>query len=103
MPQIIIKGVASEDIKNMSKELVSDLAVICDTTEDNFIFEEVNDSYYSYGEKTKMYPLVEIKMFDRGSDVEKSMYFSIRNYLESKDYEDIEVYFIHLKNSSYFY
>ena len=59
MPQIIIKGVASEDIKNMSKELVSDLAVICDTTEDNFIFEEVNDSYYSYGEKTKIYRLVE--------------------------------------------
>ncbi len=103
MPQISVRGVRTEDIATMSAELSQKLANIFDTTVDNLFFQEEIVRFYSLGECVDLYPLIEIKLFDRGTEVEKSVYETIKNYLENKGYKDIEVYFIHLEERSYFY
>lgn len=103
MPQINFRGIKSEDIKIISDNLVSDLAEICQTTEDNFIFEEIVSNFYQNGKPYNIYPLIEIKLFNRGREVEKKIYECLKNFLSRIGYKDIEVYFIHLAEQSYFY
>lgn len=103
MPQINFRGVKSDDVKDFSKVAVDELADICNTSRDNFIFEKINNSFYEDGKEIELYPLIEVKMFDRGRKIEENMYLYIKKYLENKGYKDIEVYFIKLNEESYFY
>lgn len=103
MPHLIFSGVKKEDVKKLSKSIQKELAIICDTTEDNFIFDYLEGDWYLGGEPMKKYPLIEIKMFDRGRDVEEAIFEEVSDKLQELNYTDIEVYFIHLDRKSYYF
>lgn len=103
MPQLFFRGVEHKDIAKASLELPDKLAKICNTTPDNFIFEASNSTFYENGKEINLYPLIEVKMFDRGREVEKEMYNVIDEFLHSRGYKELEVYFIKLQKESYYY
>lgn len=103
MPHLIFNGVKKEDVQTVSKNTQFKLAEICNTTPTNFIFDYIESTWYLGGDEMSKYPLIEIKMFDRGREVEKNMYRVISGELEKLGYEDIELYIIHLQKESYFY
>lgn len=103
MPHLIFSGVKKDDVKKLSIETLDNMANICDTTTDNFIYEFTDNPYFSNGKEMEKYPLIEVKMFYRGDEVEEKIFSLIKEELEKMEYNDIEVYFIHLKEESYYY
>lgn len=104
MPQLRFRGVLPDHVKEASRLLPKTLARICETTEDNFIFECVKSRFYAAGaEQPLTYPLVEVLMFDRGDEVAQALFDCFKVFLEERGYHDPELYIIPLATERYFY
>lgn len=103
MPRIVFKGIKKEELKNMSKKLVDELAHIVETTRDNFILEYSTNEYIFDGNEIEIYPLIEINWFKRTKEIEKKVYECIEKNIKNLGYSEVEVYFIELKEDSYYY
>lgn len=102
MPQLIFKGVKREDIKILSEKLPKILSLMSDTPMDYFTFECSISEYFFGGREVEMYPLIEIKQFDRGAQIEKRMADALKNEIKSLGYEECEVYFTHIERENYY-
>lgn len=103
MPRIVFKGIELEELKSISKELIDELTIAVETTRDNFILEYPESKYIFDGEEIKTYPLIEINWFKRSKEIEKKVYEIIDNKIKKLGYEEVEVYFVELKEESYYY
>lgn len=102
MPQLIFKGVKTEDVRETSKSLASELAAVSNTPIDYFTFECPQTIYYQGGKEFQMYPLIEILQFKRDDEVEKKMAETVAAAVKARGYQECEVYFVHLEKGSYF-
>lgn len=102
MPQIIFKGVEKEHVKKISSDLPSELSKISDTPLDYFTIERPETVYYFEGEEVKMYPLIEVVQFDRGTKVESEMAKSIAENVKKYGYSECEIYFTHIEKKDYY-
>lgn len=102
MPQLIFKGIKENDLLKMSTELVSELSRLSETPRDYFTLECVNNPFVFDGKSFNMYPLVEVKWFDRGMTCKHEMATCITNFLKSYHYDGIEVYFTPIAKNDYF-
>lgn len=102
MPQLIFKGVQEDDIKKISRDLVADLSRLSDTPKDYFTLECVKNTFIFNGENFNMYPLVEVKWFDRGDECKSLMATCITDHLKKCQYNEIEVYFTPIATCDYF-
>lgn len=102
MPQLIFQGVQPEQVQEWSQTLLSVLADCSNTPPDYFTFCHLDPTYYTQGQQTSTYPLVEIKLFDRGRDVEAKMARIISDAILAHGYEECEVYFLHLQQDDYY-
>lgn len=102
MPQIIFKGVKTEDVREISKKLPEELGEISHTPVDYFTIERPNTEYFFGGETFQMYPLIEVIQFDRGQEIEKKMALNIQEKVKSLGYDECEVYFTHIEKENYY-
>lgn len=102
MPQIIIKGVALDQIRAISTDLVERLSLVSNTPKDYFLLECVQSTFVFNGELAKPYPLIEVKWFDRGDQCKLAFATSITQAIRSLGYPDVEVYFTTLSPVDYF-
>lgn len=102
MPQLIFKGVKREDVKALSEKLPKILSVMSDTPMDYFTFECPISEYFFGGKEVEMYPLVEVKQFDRGAQIEKRMAVAVQVEVKAMGYGECEVFFTHIEKENYY-
>ncbi len=102
MPQIIVKGMKKEEIKEMSRTLTAGLAQIDGTPESYFTYEYIPAQFIQNGEDISLYPLVEVKMFDRGQDVKDRMAAAMTQAIREFGYEQIEIFFTFIGKPDYY-
>ncbi|CAM3649689.1 DUF1904 domain-containing protein [Cohnella lubricantis] len=70
MPHLLIRGIAPEQIRSVSKPLTEELAAICSCPADDFMLECLHTTAIAGGEFAPSYPFIEIAWFDRGLEAQ---------------------------------
>lgn len=102
MPQIIIKGMKKEDVKVVSKDLVDELQNIVECPRDYFTLEVPETIYISDGDEIAGNPLIQVKWFDRGQEVQDRVAAAITSHIRQVGYQQVEIFFILLEKNRYY-
>ncbi|MCD4713797.1 MAG: DUF1904 domain-containing protein [Clostridiales bacterium] len=102
MPQLIFKGVKASTIKEVSTKLVNELSLITDTPRDYFTLECIDTQFIFDGDEIELYPLIEVKWFDRGQSCKDRVAVAIDRYLKPFGYNTTEIFFTTLEKEDYY-
>lgn len=103
MPHLRIRGVKREEVKEISRELVDQLAEIVECPRDWFTLECLNTEFIFDGEDSVGYPFVEVLWFDRGQDAKDRAGAAVTEMIRRKyPEEDICVIFTNLNEKDYY-
>ncbi len=102
MPQLIFKGVKTNVIKEISTKLVNDLSLITDTPRDYFTLECIETQFIFDGNSAELYPLIEVKWFDRGQSCKDRVAGFIDKALKPYGYDTTEIFFTVLEKEDYY-
>ncbi|MES2769099.1 MAG: DUF1904 family protein [Bdellovibrionota bacterium] len=103
MPHIRLKCISEKNVKSLSKTLPKELARAMDTSEDNFSFELVPNTFYTNGKSTKSYPFIEVHWFERSQDIKVKSTKIITDQIKAlTKAKDIVVVYIPIEKSDYF-
>ncbi len=102
MPQLLFKGVSTHDLIEISTSLIESLSTCSDIPKDHFTLECPTSEFIYNGSFVHMYPLIEVKWFDRGIDMQHNFARLITSALKARGYESVEVYFVALSKSAYY-
>lgn len=101
MPMLRIRGIQLSKIKQVSTQLVEELAHIIECPKDYLTLECIHSTFISEGEEVEPPALVEVAWFDRGQAVQDQVAQCITKYL-GEGLSCFEVYFITLKENQYY-
>ncbi|WP_373232494.1 DUF1904 family protein [Cohnella sp.] len=93
MPHLIIRGVSSESIRKISKQLIFDIASLCQCPQDHIILECLHTSAFYDGEQVSSYPFIEVNWFDRGQEVQDQVASCMDRHIRSLGIAEAEVAF----------
>ena len=102
MPHLFIRGVSIDQVKTISPSLVQDLADLCACGTDNFTLEIVNSTYVYDGKEVPCHPLIEVKWFERGQEIQDQFAEIITKYLQTLEILEVEVAFSTFQESAYY-
>ncbi|WP_050616178.1 DUF1904 family protein [Bacillus testis] len=102
MPQIRFRGISVEQIKEISKPLVEELAKLCECGTDNFTLECVHSTYIFDGQTTEMYPFIEVEWFERGRKVRDAFAGILTKHVLGLGMEEVEVAFNIYREEGYY-
>ncbi|MFD0826023.1 DUF1904 family protein [Neobacillus sp. M.A.Huq-85] len=102
MPHLFIRGVTVEQVKNISKPLVQELADLCACGTDNFTLEVVQSTFVFDEREVPGYPFIEVKWFERGQEIRDEFANIITKQVQSLEIPEVEVAFSTFKESDYY-
>lgn len=102
MPQLIFKGVKTNTIKEISTKLVNELSLLTDSPRDYFTLECIETQFIFDGELINIYPIVEVKWFDRGQSCKDRVAVAINKALKSHGHDTTEIFFTTLEKEDYY-
>lgn len=102
MPQIIIRGMAENDIRLISNQLVTELTECIGCPREYFTIELIPTVSIGEGEGAKCYPLVQVNWFDRGQVIQDQAAAIIDSNIRNAGYSQVEIYFLVLTESKYY-
>ncbi|MEH6991114.1 DUF1904 family protein [Neobacillus drentensis] len=102
MPHLIIRGVSVDQIKTISSSLVQELADLCECGSDNFTLEIVQSTYVFDGNEVQGYPLIEVKWFERGQEIQDQFASIVTQHIQSLEIPEVEVAFSTFLESAYY-
>lgn len=103
MPHLFIRGITVEQVKNISKPLVQELADLCNCGTDNFTLEVVNSTFVGCdGEEVPGYPFIEVKWFERGQKIQNEFANIITKKVQLLEIPEVEVAFSTFRESDYY-
>lgn len=102
MPQIKIRGVQTETIVKLSKQLFEKLAVLTQSPKDDFTLEAIQSTFILDGEVAQGYPFVEIAWFDRGQEIQDQVAKIISQLFNESGYPSVDIMFTILEKSRYY-
>jgi hypothetical protein len=102
MPQLLIRGISTNDICNISKPLIEELAEICECGTDNFMLECIHTTSIFDGKVVISYPFIEVKWFERGIAIRDLFASAIAKHVKSLDIPEVEIAFITYREDSYY-
>lgn len=102
MPQIIIRGMAQEDVKSISKRLVTELAECIGCPREYFTIELLQTVCIAEGEVSKGTLFVQVNWFDRGQVVQDQAAAILDRNIRNAGYSEIEIYFLVLNENKYY-
>ncbi len=103
MPHLRFRGIKKEEVKEISRELVDQLAEIVQCPRDWFTLEYIDTEFIFDGKESAGYPFVEVLWFDRGQEA-KDRAGAVVTKLIRRRYpvEDICVIFTNLNEKDYY-
>lgn len=102
MPHLIIRGVSIEQVKSISTALVQELADLCACGTDNFTLELVPSTYVFDGNEVPGYPLIEVKWFERGQEIQDQFANIVTKHIQALGIPEVEVAFSTFLESAYY-
>jgi len=102
MPQIKMRGVQTNTICKLSKQLIDELSVLTQSPRDDFTLEVIQSTFILDGEVVPGYPFVEIAWFDRGQEMQDQVAKAITRILNEADYPSVDIMFSILKKPCYY-
>ncbi|MFL6563287.1 MAG: DUF1904 family protein [Bacillus sp. (in: firmicutes)] len=102
MPHLFIRGVTVDQVKTISTLLVQDLADLCACGTDNFTLEIVNSTYVYDGHEVTCHPLIEVKWFDRGQEIQDQFAKIVTKHIQALEIPEIEVAFSTFQEFAYY-
>ena len=102
MPQIIVKGVKEEEMKEISMNCAPVLAKLCDCPDDWFVFDYVQSKFYDVTGEIKHWPVVQVWWFERPQQVQDSFAECIENRMRKLGYPGSQISFHIFKESAYY-
>lgn len=102
MPQIIIKGMGIDKVKTISTALVDELQGIIECPRDYFTIEVVDSTFIMDEKEIVISPLVQVKWFDRGQEVQDKAANVICRWITSSGYSHVEIFFTVLEKNKYY-
>jgi phenylpyruvate tautomerase PptA (4-oxalocrotonate tautomerase family) len=71
MPHIRIRGMTTEQVRQLSEKLGEELAPIIQTSADNFTVEHVETRFFTDGKANGGYPFIEVFWFARDAAIKQ--------------------------------
>ena len=102
MPHLFIRGITVNQTKEISTQLVKDLALLCDCGEDNFTLEVLNSTFVFDQKEVPAYPFIEVKWFDRGKEVQSQFAGIVSSHVHSLGVPEVEVAFTAYNEADYY-
>ncbi len=102
MPQLIIKGLEQDKVKQISKPLVDELQQIIGCPRDYFTLEVVNSVFIMDGAERQITPFVQVNWFDRGQAVQDQVAAAICRHLQQAGCPQVETFFVVLEENRYY-
>lgn len=102
LPHIVFRGINIQQLKNISKPLLEELADICECGTDNFTFQLPSSVFVFNGEETEAFPLIEVKWFERGQQIRNLFAQAVTNYLLELGLPEVEVVFTAYSEEAYY-
>jgi len=102
MPQLLIKGITTENVCQISKSLVEELAAICECGTDNFTIDCLHTTSILDGEIVESFPFIEVRWFERGVETRDRFAATIEKYINTLDIPEFEIAFITYSEDSYY-
>ena len=102
MPHIIIRGVTVDQVKTISTLFVQELADLCACGTDNFTLEIVQSTYVFAGDEVQGYPLIEVKWFERGQEIQDQFAKIVTKHIHALGIPEVEVAFSPFQESAYY-
>lgn len=102
MPQIKIRGIETEIIRKLSKQLVDELAVLTESPRDYFTLEVIHSTFIMDGDVVPGYPFVEIAWFERGQAIQDQVAQAISRLLNEGGCSSVDIMFTILEKPRYY-
>jgi phenylpyruvate tautomerase PptA (4-oxalocrotonate tautomerase family) len=102
MPHLYIRGISVDQTKEISTQLVKDLARLCECGEDNFTLEVLNSTFVFDKNEVPAYPFIEVKWFDRDKAIQNQFAGIISKYVRSLGVPEVEVAFSAFLEADYY-
>jgi hypothetical protein len=102
MPHLLIRGISPEQIRGISKPLVTELALAFKCPEDHILLECLHTTACFGGELVPSYPFIEVDWFDRGQSVQDQAAECIDRHVRSLGIAEVEVAFRSYETNNYY-
>lgn len=102
MPMLKFKGIESEKVCTISKNLIDELQELIQCPRDYFSLSVDRSVYIKDGEIVEGEPVVELSWFDRGQEVQDKAAKIITKYVNLVGYPNLDVIFFVLNESKYY-
>lgn len=103
MPHIRFRAVKENIVKDLSLEIITELAEMVKTSEDNFTFEFIPSTFFERGYKVESYPFIEVHWFPRSVEIKNKVAAFLDEKIRQVTFEkDIIIVFYELAKESYF-
>ncbi|MCM3708416.1 MULTISPECIES: DUF1904 family protein [Cytobacillus] len=102
MPHLFIRGISVDQTKEISTQLVKDLARLCDCGEDHFTLEVLNSTFVFIQTEVPAFPFIEVQWFDRGKEVQNQYAGIVSSHVQSLGVPEVEVAFTAYKEADYY-
>ncbi|AIG27904.1 DUF1904 family protein [Brevibacillus laterosporus] len=102
MPQLLLRGISTEQACNMSESLLCELAEICDCGTDNFIMECIPTISIFEGKQVETYPFIHVYWFERGAEVRDRFAECVSRHVLAQGIPEVEIAFSVFETNSYY-
>ncbi|MDP4160835.1 MAG: DUF1904 domain-containing protein [Bacillota bacterium] len=102
MPQIKIRGLETETVCKLSKQLIDELELITQSPRDFFTIEVIHSTFVMDGDVIKGYPFVEIAWFDRGQEIQDQVAQAVYRLINEAGYSNVDIMFTILERTRYY-
>lgn len=102
MPQIIVKGITSQQAENMSKECCKKLGEICGCPSDWFVFDRIESEFFDESGKIRHWPVVQVWWFERPQKVQDSVAQLLNGYFRNMGYPGSQISFHIFQTDAYY-
>lgn len=102
MPQIKIRGIETEKVCELSKQLIDELEELTQSPRDYFTLELIHSTFVMDGEVVQGYPFVEIAWFDRGQAIQDQVAQAVCRLINEAGYPNVDIMFTILEKTHYY-
>lgn len=102
MPRLTFRGIDPHLVKDVTAELIPQLASLLETTEDNFTVDVLAATSFADGREIETFPFIEFGWFDRGQAVQDQAAHLMDAAFKAEGLEALEIVFIAYDRRAYY-
>ncbi|MGC5324784.1 DUF1904 family protein [Brevibacillus sp. SYSU BS000544] len=102
MPHLLIRGIKPEQLCEISKPMVEELALVCECGTDNFTLEVLSTTGVFDGKVVPSFPFIEVAWFERGPEVRNRFAEAVTKHVLSLGLPEVEIAFVAYREDSYY-